>query len=81
MAFDRHRITGAVRPKKLRLRAAAHLWAGGPAPWEYLELTLCRDVYHCTPMELERIPAGTVMKHLSILGIEAEVQRMKSKHK
>jgi len=32
-------------------------------------------------MELERIPAGTVMKHLSILGIEAEVQRMKSKHK
>ena len=51
------------------------MWAGGPAPWEYVELVLCRDVYHCTPVELERVPADVVLRHLAVLGIEADVNK------
>ncbi len=52
-----------------------HLWTKGPPPWEYIELVLCRDVYHCTPVELSHIPAEIVMRHLAVLGIEGEVNR------
>jgi len=37
----------------------------GDPPFEYLELIACRDLYHCTPLELARVPLGTVLAHLA----------------
>jgi len=52
-----------------------HLWTGGSAaPAEWLELRLWRDVYHCTPLELERIIARfglrRVMTDLAMINLE-----------
>lgn len=41
-----------------------HLYTGGPAPPEYVEMKLCRDIYHCTPIELEEVPLPKVIAHL-----------------
>jgi hypothetical protein len=30
----------------------AHIYTKAPAPAEYIELVLCRDVYHCPPQQL-----------------------------
>lgn len=49
-----------------------------PAPWEYVQLILCRDVYHCTPNALEEIPAATVLSHLTLIEVEAQVRDMAS---
>lgn len=51
-----------------------HLWTKGPCPPEYLELILCRDVYHCTPHVLRQIPLEDILTHLTCLRIEAEVR-------
>ena len=56
----------------------SHLWAMGSPPIEYVELVLCRDVYHCSPVDLAKVPYTTVAKHLVCLGIEAEVRNRKS---
>ena len=51
----------------------------GSMPAELLEVTLCRDVYHCPP---QMLPATSViLKHLTVLGIESQVNEMKSKQK
>lgn len=52
------------------------LWLRQPPPPEYLELLLCRDVYHCTPAELATIPLRTIMTHLACLDAEAQVRQM-----
>ena len=57
------------------------MWAKGPQPWAYMELVLCRDVYHCTPVELARVPLTTLTAHLTCLDVEAEVRRRKRKSK
>jgi hypothetical protein len=44
-----------------------------------MELVLCRDIYHCTPVELAKIPAATILAHLICLDVEAEVHRRKSR--
>jgi hypothetical protein len=49
----------------------------GSMPAEMLELTLCRDVYHCPPDQFP--PLSTILRHLTVLGIESEVQDMKTK--
>ena len=49
---------------------------GGP-PQEYIELVLCRDVYHCTPLELKSIPLKTVLRHLTCVRVESNTQRTK----
>lgn len=41
-----------------------HLYFDAPSPPEYLELVLCRDVYHCTPNELADVPLDKVLAHL-----------------
>jgi hypothetical protein len=46
-----------------------------------MELVLCRDVYHCTPVELARVPLTTLTAHLTCLDVEAEVRRRKRKSK
>ena len=55
----------------------SHLWAKGSSPHEYVGLMLCRDVYHCTPVELAQVPYAMVMKHLICLDVEAEVRSKK----
>lgn len=52
------------------------LWLRQPPPPEYLELLLCRDVYHCTPVELATIPLQTILTHLACLDAEAQVREM-----
>lgn len=52
----------------------AHLWTKGPCPPEYLELILCRDVYHCTPQALRLIPLEDILTTLTCLRVEAEVR-------
>jgi hypothetical protein len=48
---------------------------GEPPPPEYVELVLCRDVFHCTPSELRRESARDIMIALEILKAEADYQR------
>jgi hypothetical protein len=47
-------------------------------PWEWVELQLCRDVYHCLPSELAEEDATTVLLHLSLLDAEARAMKFKS---
>lgn len=54
----------------------AHLWTGAPAPWRYTELILCRDVYHCTPVELAQVPLDVILDHLAALSAESEVAQL-----
>jgi hypothetical protein len=56
-----------------------HLWLGGPehpAPWRYVELVLCRDVYHCTPSQLHQENLLVALQHLGMQGQEALVRDM-----
>jgi hypothetical protein len=53
---------------------ACHLHAGAEMPAEYLDLVLCRDVYHCTPPQLDEIDNETLEGHLVCLEVEAEVR-------
>lgn len=57
----------------------AHLWTSAEAPLEYIELILCRDVYRCPPSQLP--PWHKIKRHLAMMEIEAQVQRMRSKKK
>lgn len=61
----------------------AHLWtpksATTPPPNEWLYLQLCRDVYHCTPSQLDREDWDTIATHIALLEAEGEVQAAKQK--
>jgi hypothetical protein len=46
---------------------------------EYIELYLCRDVYHCTPTDLDKIPYDTIRLHLEMIAIEHEVKEARRK--
>ncbi len=45
-------------------------------PWEYVELVLCRDIYHCTPGELDKQDPIRVLRHLEALSGEAKVRKL-----
>lgn len=63
----------------LRDRLTAHLWVGGqPLPPEYLNLILCRDVYHCRPSELRQERLTDVLPHLTCLHVENRVHSARS---
>lgn len=51
-----------------------HLWTDGPAPIEYIELTLCRE-YHCLPSALRRERAIDLLRTLDMLNVEAKVRK------
>lgn len=53
---------------------------GRAAPREYIDLILCRDVYHCTPDELRHIPAQTVEDHLLCIQAERQAERLRAQH-
>ena len=46
----------------------------GNLPWEYTEMRLCRDVYHCLPSELDEESWERIATHLAIMDAEAEAQ-------
>lgn len=73
-AFD----AGAGEGNLLK-RMLAHLWTQSSAPVEYVELILCREVYHCPPDELARQNARTVLRHLTCLRAEGVVQRAQAR--
>lgn len=53
----------------------AALWTGGGhLPEEYVDLYLCREVYHCTPSQLDLEDGATVQKHLALIGAENYVK-------
>ena len=55
-----------------------HLHTGSrEPPPQYLELILCRDVYHCTPSELDEQDAERVADHLLCLQEESKYRRMR----
>jgi hypothetical protein len=45
-----------------------------PVPWDYTQLILCRDVYHCTPEELAKQDWDTVQRHLMLVNLEKEAR-------
>lgn len=55
------------------------LFTGGGegAPEEYIDLILCRDIYHCTPEELDRQDYGTVLLHYEMHMAEKKVKHQK----
>ena len=59
----------------------SHLWAGAPAPIEYVRLVLCRDVYHCDPIRLAEIPLNIVLEDTVSLSAEAEVAKRRASKK
>ncbi len=46
-------------------------------PVDWLELRLCRDVYHCTPSELAEQDADQVNRHLRLLAVEARIENFR----
>ena len=56
----------------------AHLWTKSVnAPQEYVNLVLCRDVYHCAPDVLERQNAAKIYMHLTIMKVESDVEDLR----
>lgn len=49
-----------------------------PVPADLSELILCRDVYHCTPVELAKVPYETILRHWTVMEAEAQVRGLKS---
>lgn len=48
-----------------------------PMPREYIEFILCRDVYHCTPSELDQEDAVKVEQHIRFLELEYEARQFR----
>ena len=46
---------------------------------EYVRLVMCRDVYHCTPTELEKVPWRTIQEDLVMIGIEHTIRERRAK--
>jgi len=43
-------------------------------PQEYLEMRLCRDVYHCLPSQLAQEAWADIRLHLAMMAAEKEVE-------
>jgi len=52
---------------------------GESPPVEYVELVLCRDVFHCLPSELRRERAADILNAVEILKAEAKVREHEEK--
>jgi len=55
------------------------LWTKGPAPQEYTDLVLCRDVFHCTPSELRAEAAEDIMAALACIEAENYVREQQER--
>jgi len=49
-------------------------------PAAYTELVLCRDIYHCPPDALDRLPLQRVAQHLAALRAERRYQAITTEH-
>lgn len=57
------------------MRLAEYLWIGkGGPPVDYVDMILCRDVYHCPPDALDRQDTARVRRHLTCLEVESKVR-------
>lgn len=54
-----------------------HLWGDEAPPEPYIDLLLCKEVYHCLPSALDREDPERIAEHLACLSVEAEVERIK----
>lgn len=52
----------------------AHLWTGGPAPPEYLDMMLC-ERFGWTIQELENTPADRVREFLIMWDLETKLSK------
>lgn len=68
-------------PGKLRNAVAAALWTGGPLPQPMVELMLMRDVFHCTPSELDEQDAERIFEVLACLRAEQDVAEARAQSK
>jgi hypothetical protein len=58
----------------------AYLFHGtGAPPPEYIDLVLCRDIYHCPPSLLDDQDWLRIQGHLTCLDMEATVREHKTK--
>lgn len=46
---------------------------------EYIRLIMCRDVYHCTPTELEAVPWQVIHEDLVMMQVERMVRERRNK--
>jgi hypothetical protein len=46
---------------------------------EYIRLIMCRDVYHCTPTELEAVPWRIIQEDLTMMHVERTVRARRNK--
>lgn len=67
-------LRDADAPKSLRTKVIAALWTRTKVPLEYLELILCRDVFHCPPTVLYAQPTDAIMNALACLSAEEYVR-------
>lgn len=55
-----------------------HLYLGGPAPAEYVEMTLCRE-FGVLPSRLREEPAENVTDLLAMMAAENKVKRQRQR--
>jgi hypothetical protein len=60
------------------MRLAAHLWTDEPPPPQYIRLIFCRDVYHCTPDMLGKLPVKILIEDMAMLNIENQVKKSRA---
>jgi len=63
----------------VRRQLYAHLWTNAPAPPEYVDFILRRDIYHCTPSQLRAEKASDVLADLTCLEIETRVANARNR--
>lgn len=49
-----------------------HSGKTGGAPQEYIDFLLMKDVYHCTPSELDEQDASKITLHINFLNMQQE---------
>lgn len=64
------------------MQLTTYLFLGkGEEPPEYTDLVLCRDIYHCTPDELDALDYERVLMHTVVLSVESKVRARRSRQR
>ena len=63
---------------ELRLEVMKALVSHHNVPPEYTDMRLCRDVYHCTPSELDEQDYERVLFHIVCMNEEAVVEEVRA---
>ena len=82
MVGECQRVEPGGRGKKsLKHAVIAALWTNGPPPPEYVDLMLCRDVFHCTPSALKAEAADDIFAALACLEAENYVREQNERRR